>query len=65
MEFIGEGVKDLCHHDAVQSSLIDGRIGDVGEDLIVEGVATKHEEHEVTPPIVYSGGQQPTHACGR
>jgi hypothetical protein len=48
----GEGAEDPCHHDAVQSSPIDERIGDVGEDVVVEGVATKREKHEITPPLV-------------
>jgi hypothetical protein len=30
MEFGGEGVKDPCHHDDLQSSPIDEWIGDVG-----------------------------------
>jgi hypothetical protein len=47
----GEGAKDSCHHDVVQSSPIDGRIGDIGEDMVVEGVATKHEKHEVAPSL--------------
>jgi hypothetical protein len=33
-------------------SPIDGWIGDVGEDVVVEGVATKREKHKVTPPLV-------------
>jgi hypothetical protein len=52
VEFGGEGVEDPCHHDVVQSSPIDGWIGDVGEDVVVEGVAMKREKHEVTPPLV-------------
>jgi hypothetical protein len=52
VEFGGEGVEDPCHHDVVQSSPIDGRIGDVGEDVVIECVATKHEKHEVAPPLV-------------
>jgi hypothetical protein len=52
MELGGEGVEDPGHHDAVQSSPIDGRIGDVGEDVVVEGIATKREKHEVAPPLV-------------
>jgi hypothetical protein len=52
MEFRGEGTEDLCHHDAVQSSPIDGRISDVGEDVVVQGIATKREKHEVTPPLI-------------
>jgi hypothetical protein len=43
MKFEGEGVEDLCHRDFVQSSLIDGEIGDVGEDVVVQGVVTKCE----------------------
>jgi hypothetical protein len=52
VEFGGEGAKDSCHHDVVQSSPIDRRIGDIGEDMVVEGVAMKHEKHEVAPPLV-------------
>jgi hypothetical protein len=52
MELGGEGAKDLGHHDTVLSSPIGRRIGDVREDVVVEGVATKHEEHEVVPPLV-------------
>jgi hypothetical protein len=52
MEFGGEGVKDLCHHDVVNSSPIEGRIGDVGKDVVVQGVSTKREKHEVTPPLI-------------
>jgi hypothetical protein len=52
IEFGGEGVEDPCHHDAIQSSPKDGLIGDVGEDVVIEGVATKHEKHEVAPPLV-------------
>jgi hypothetical protein len=52
VEFWGEGAKDPCHHDAVQSSLIDGRIGDVREDVVVQGIAMKHEKHEVASPLV-------------
>jgi hypothetical protein len=52
MEFRGEGTEDLCHHDAVQSSPIDGRISDVGEDVVVQGIVTKREKHEVTPPLI-------------
>jgi hypothetical protein len=36
----------------MQSSPIDRWINDVGEDVIVEGVATKREKHEVVPPLV-------------
>jgi hypothetical protein len=48
----GEGPADPCHHDVVQSSPIDGRIDDVGEDVVVEGIATKREKHEIAPPLV-------------
>jgi hypothetical protein len=27
-------------------------IGDVGEDMVVQGVAMKREKHEVAPPLV-------------
>jgi hypothetical protein len=36
----------------VQSSTTSGRIDDVEEDMVVEGVAMKHEKHEVAPPLV-------------
>jgi hypothetical protein len=52
VEFRREGAEDPCHHDVVQSSLIYGRIGDVGEDMVVQGIATKREKHEVAPPLV-------------
>jgi hypothetical protein len=52
VEFGGEGAEDPCHHNAVQSSPIDGRFSDVGEDVVVEVIATKREEHEVAPPLV-------------
>jgi hypothetical protein len=52
VEFGGEGAEDPCHHDVVQSSPIDGWIGDVGEDVVVQGIATKCEKHEVTPSFV-------------
>jgi hypothetical protein len=52
VEFGEEGAEDLCHHDVDQSSTIDGRISDVGEDVVVQGVATKREKHEVTPPLI-------------
>jgi hypothetical protein len=56
VELRGEGAEDPCHHDVVQSSPIDGWIGDVGEDVVVEGVATKREKHEVAPPLVVGRG---------
>jgi hypothetical protein len=52
MELGGEDAEDPRHHDVVQSSSIDRRIGDIGEDVVVEGVAAKREKHEVTPPLV-------------
>jgi ABC-type transporter Mla subunit MlaD len=52
VKFGGEGAEDLCHHDVVQSSPIDGWIGDVGDDVVVEGVAMKHEKDEVASPLV-------------
>jgi hypothetical protein len=52
VELRGEGAKDPGHHDAVQSSPIDRRIGDIGEDVAVEGVEMKCEKHEVTPPLL-------------
>jgi hypothetical protein len=52
MELGREGVEDPCHHDAVQSTPTDGRIGDVREDVVVEGITMKREKHEVTPPLV-------------
>jgi hypothetical protein len=52
MEFGGESAEDPCHHDVVQSSRIDRWIGDVGEGMVIQGVATKREKHEVAPPLV-------------
>jgi hypothetical protein len=52
MELRGQGAEDPCHHDVVQSSSIDGRISDIGEDVVVKGIATKREKHEVAPPLV-------------
>jgi hypothetical protein len=52
VELRGQGAEDLCHHDAVQSSPIDGWISDIREDVVVEGVVTKREKHEVAPPLV-------------
>jgi hypothetical protein len=52
VEIRGEGVKDPCHHDPVQSIPIDGQIDDIREDVVIEGVAMKHEEHEVAPLLV-------------
>jgi hypothetical protein len=49
MKLGGEGAEDPGHHDAVQSSTIDGWIDDIGEDVAIEGIATKHE---VEPPLV-------------
>jgi hypothetical protein len=51
MEFRGEGAEDPCHHDVVQSSSIDGWIGDVREDMVVQGIAMKREKHKVTSPL--------------
>jgi hypothetical protein len=52
VELRGEGAEDPCHQDVVQSSLIDGWIDDVVEDVVIQGVATKREKHEVAPPLV-------------
>jgi hypothetical protein len=52
MEVRIEGDEDPCHHDVVQPSPIDGQIGDVGEDVVVQGVLTKREKEEVAPPLV-------------
>jgi hypothetical protein len=52
MEFEGEGVEDPYHQDVVQPSPIDGRIGDIREDVVIQGVAMKREEHEVASPLV-------------
>jgi hypothetical protein len=52
MELRGEGVEDPSHHDVVQSSPIDRWIGDVRENVVVEGVATKREKHKVAQPLV-------------
>jgi hypothetical protein len=48
----GEGAEDPGHHDVVQSSPIDGWVGNVGEDVVIEGVAMKREMHELAPPLV-------------
>jgi hypothetical protein len=52
VEFGGEGAKDPYHHNVVQPSPIGGWIGDVGEDVVIEGISTKHEKHEVALPLV-------------
>jgi hypothetical protein len=52
MEFRGEGAKDSCHHDVFQSSPIDGWVGDVEEDVVVQGIMMKREKHDVMPPLV-------------
>jgi hypothetical protein len=52
IEFEGEGAEDPCHHNVVQPSVIDRQIGDVGEDVVVQGVSTKHEKHEAAPLLV-------------
>jgi hypothetical protein len=52
VELGGEGTEDPGHHDVVQSSLIDERISDVREDVVVKGIATKREKHEVASPLV-------------
>jgi hypothetical protein len=52
VEIGGEGVEDPGHINVVQSSPIDRRIGYFREDVIIEGVATKREKHEVVPPLV-------------
>jgi hypothetical protein len=52
MELEGEGAENPSHHDVVQSSPIDRRIGDVGKDVVIKGVAMKREKHEVTLPLV-------------
>jgi hypothetical protein len=52
IEFRGEGAENPCHHGVVQSSTTSGRIDDVEEDMVVEGVAMKREKHEVAPPLV-------------
>jgi hypothetical protein len=52
VELKEEGDEDPGHHDVIQSSPIDRRIDDVREEVVVEGVATKHGKHEVTPLLV-------------
>jgi hypothetical protein len=47
-----KGVEDPCHNDVVQSSPKDEQISDVREDVTIQGVATKREMHEITPPLV-------------
>jgi hypothetical protein len=59
VEIGGEGAEDPCHHDVVQFSSIDGRMDDIGEDVVVEGIVTKRQKHEVvTPFVVERGGFQ-------
>jgi hypothetical protein len=52
VELRGEGAKDLGHHDVVQSSPIDGWIGDVGDDVAVKGIVMKRKKHEVASLLV-------------
>jgi hypothetical protein len=52
MEFRGEGVKDPCHHDDVQSSPIDKWIGNVRDDMVIKDIATKCEKHKVASPLI-------------
>jgi hypothetical protein len=52
VELGGEGAEDPGHHDAIQSSPINERIDNVREDVVVEGVATKREKHEVVLPLI-------------
>jgi hypothetical protein len=52
VELRGEGAEDPGHHVAVQSSPIDGWIGDIREDMVIEGTTMKREKHEVAPPLV-------------
>jgi hypothetical protein len=52
MEFGREGAEDPCHHDAIPSSPIDRWIGEVREDVVIEGIAVKREKYEVAPPLV-------------
>jgi hypothetical protein len=48
VEFGGGNAKDPCHQDAIQSSPIDGRIG----DIFIQAVETKHEKHGVAPLLI-------------
>jgi hypothetical protein len=48
----GESNQDPSQYNVVQCGLIGGRVDDVRDDLIVEGVAAEREEHNVTPPLV-------------
>jgi hypothetical protein len=52
VELGGEGVRDPGQHDVVQSSPIDGRIRDIRGDMVIEGIVTKCEKHEVMPLLV-------------
>jgi hypothetical protein len=52
VEFRGEGVEDPCHHNVVQPNPISGQIGDIREDVVVQGVSMKHEKHKVAPSYV-------------
>jgi hypothetical protein len=48
----GEGAQGPSQHNDVQPSLIGGRVDDIGEDVIVMGTVTEHEEQELRPPLV-------------
>jgi hypothetical protein len=52
VEFRREGAEDPCHHDVVQPSPIGGRIDDIEEDVVVQGIAMKCEKHEVMPSLM-------------
>jgi hypothetical protein len=39
VELDGEGAQDPGQHDVVQPSPIGGHVNDVGEDVVVEGIA--------------------------
>jgi hypothetical protein len=52
MELEGEGTEDPSQNDVVQSSPIDVQINDVEVGVVVEGIATKREKHEVVAPLV-------------
>jgi hypothetical protein len=58
VQFEGEGGEDPCHHDVVQCSPIGGWIDDVREDVVIQAVSMKREEHEVTLSLVVGRGDK-------
>jgi hypothetical protein len=52
VEFRREGAEDPCHHNVVQPSPIGGRIGDIRENVVVQGIAMKCEKHKAAPSLI-------------